>query len=719
MARAFYALASGIALLIVLPQAVRAGGPRDVAGASYFDAASKGVPLTWAGGAISYYTDRGNLSPVLPGATADAFVADAFSRWTSIPTAAISAVRAGQLGEDVSGANVSASGGALMLPADILPSAVNLPVAIVYDADGAVTDALLGQGAGSASACFDNAAYGGVDSFSTDAHLLHALVILNGMCAQTSQQLPDVEYRLIRVLGRVLGLDWSQVNVNIFTRSPPPTSADYPGLTIMHAMDPINCVPISLCYPNATQPKMDDRAALSRLYPVTALNLASFPGKQLFFENTVRIHGAVRFADSSGQPAQPMQGVNVVARWIDTATGQPSRTYVAASVSGFLFCGNAGNPATGFKDSTGQMFNRFGSDDPAVEGFFDLAGLEIPDGTSGAQYQLSVEPLDPLWSQTMGPYGPWQVQPSGAAQPVVVTASKGGDVQQDIVMQGSAIQVQDPFEPTTFAAPAAIPASGDWAGALSGLGNSDYFWFNGQTNRTLSVEVTALDESKAASEVKAQPVIGMWALADPGTSPAPAGTHLAFNTSSFGVTRLDATLQANAGFRVGVFDYRGDGRPDYRYHGRVFYADSASPARARVDGGTTIAVQGLGFHPNTAATVADREDSGAGGFRKPVARGHASDGGWAAERYLERSCHRRFLGDDQRPHLRRWTDRHHQIDSGIESSYAGGRTGTQPCPDTGPGTRRSDPGERRQRFLHRNARSFFPGVRWRRQLHCC
>ena len=109
MARTFYALASGIALLIVLPQVVRAGGPRDIAGASYFDSTSKGVPLTWAGGAISYYTDRGNLSPVLPGATADAFVADAISRWTSIPTAAVSAVRAGQLGEDVSGANVSAS----------------------------------------------------------------------------------------------------------------------------------------------------------------------------------------------------------------------------------------------------------------------------------------------------------------------------------------------------------------------------------------------------------------------------------------------------------------------------------------------------------------------------------------------------------------------------------------------------------------------------------
>ena len=32
-----------------------------------------------------------------------------------------------------------------MLPADILPSDVNLPVAIVYDADGTVTNALLAK----------------------------------------------------------------------------------------------------------------------------------------------------------------------------------------------------------------------------------------------------------------------------------------------------------------------------------------------------------------------------------------------------------------------------------------------------------------------------------------------------------------------------------------------------------------------------------------------
>jgi hypothetical protein len=160
--------------------------------------------------------------------------------------------------------------------------------------------------------------------------------------------LPDLEYRLVRVLGRVLGLDWSQMNVNVFTHNPIVTSADYDGLTMMHASDPINCTPISLCYPNADQPKMDDRAALSRLYPVTVQNQASFPGKQLFFENTVRVHGTVHFSDTGGRPAQPMQGVNVIARWIDPSTGQPSRTCAAASVSGFLFRGNTGKPATGF-----------------------------------------------------------------------------------------------------------------------------------------------------------------------------------------------------------------------------------------------------------------------------------------------------------------------------------------------------------------------------------
>ena len=147
----------------------------------------------------------------------------------------------------------------------------------------------------------------------------------------------------------------------------------------MHAMDPINCVPIALCFPNADQPKMDDRAAL-HVHPVTGENQANFPGKQLLFENTVRIHGGVHFADANGQSTQPMQGVNVIARWIYPATGQPSGTYAAASVSGFLFVAMPDNPREWFNYKHGKTWSRLGSDDTALEGSFDLAGLrsEMP-----------------------------------------------------------------------------------------------------------------------------------------------------------------------------------------------------------------------------------------------------------------------------------------------------------------------------------------------------
>ena len=586
---------SGIVLLLLaVMQTARAGGPRYIAGISYFNQGTAGTPLTWAQGAVNYYTDQGNLSATVSGPQGDALVADAFSQWTSISTAAVTATRAGQLAEDVNGTNVYRnSDGSITMPADIMPTATGTPVGIVYDVDGTVTDALLGQGAGDSSQCFGNAVFGGLDNFGIDAHLLHALVVLNGNCVVQLPD-PDVEYRLVRVLGQVLGLGWSQMNLNIQTGTPPPTADDYVGFTIMHGVDLPNCVPISLCYSNGGQvnpyqPKQDDQAALSRLYPGPT-----------FSASTVRIHGNVYFASASGQPGQPMQGVNVVARWIDPKTNQPSRAFGAASVSGFLFAGNVGTTVTGFNDGTGQPFNRYGSSDPALEGFFDLAGLQIPNGGTSAQYQLTVEPVEPLWSATVGPYQPWQVKPSGSSQPIIVSVTLGGDTQQDIVMQNGSIQKPDWFGPTTYNSPASLPVAGDWAASLGPYGSLDYFWFSGQANRSLSVLVTALDELSAASENKAQPVIGMWALSDPGTYPAPANTPSAFNSSFFGTTILNAQLLQAMNFRIGIADIRGDGRPDYRYHARVLYGDHVSPTRASVAGGTALAITGYGFQANTA-----------------------------------------------------------------------------------------------------------------------
>ena len=599
--RVYYAAALALFLLIVLVQLARAGNPAYVAGISYFESGLAGQPITWAGGSVSYYTDQGNLSSILPGTAADSFVADAFSRWTSISTVAISSTRSGQLDEDVNGTNVIVNiDTTITLPLDIQPTATHKPIAVVYDSDGKVTDALIGSGA--SADCFTNSVFGGADAFTTDAHFAHALVILDGKCATTSASLPDLKYRLVRVLGRVLGLGWSQLNRNAITGSPAPTADDIAGFPVMHGQDLSSCVPISKCVTNADQPRLDDRAALSRLYPVTSENLGQFPGKQVFAANTAHIRGSVRFKDADAKPGQPMQGVNVVARWIENGTNQPSGRYAASSVSGFLFSGNAGNAISGYADIFGQPYTRFGSPDTSLEGFFDLAGLEIPSGETG-QFQLSVEPIDPLLSQNVGPYAGWQVAPSGSFDPIVLTVGRGDTVEQDIVMDDSAVDPGEIGVVDTFTAPNPLPKTGDWMGSLNGYGDADYFWFSGRADRTLAVEVTTLDENGQSTTQKAQPLIGMWSLEAPEETPPPAYTFSPFNTLTSGMTRLDAQLLASTQFRVGIVDSRGDGRPDFRYHARVLYGDSIFPDRLSVRGSMPLLVEGVGFKPGVTLKV--------------------------------------------------------------------------------------------------------------------
>src|SRR5580693_9826394 len=150
----FFRLATAVAIVLLCAVLARAGGPKYVAGSSYFDPSTMGQPITWSLGVVNYYTDQGDLSPILPNAAANLFVASAFTQWTSVSTAALTAVDAGQLAEDVNGANIAInSNGTVTAPADITPSATQSPVGVVYDFDGSVTDALLGAGAGDPSQC--------------------------------------------------------------------------------------------------------------------------------------------------------------------------------------------------------------------------------------------------------------------------------------------------------------------------------------------------------------------------------------------------------------------------------------------------------------------------------------------------------------------------------------------------------------------------------------
>ncbi|MGI9104436.1 MAG: Ig-like domain-containing protein [Terriglobales bacterium] len=575
-----------------------AAGPRYVAG-SGFNPDIAGQPLTWASGQISYFTDQGDLSPMLVQSDANDFVAVAFSRWSSVPTAALAITRAGQLDEDVSGANVVRAGNILSIPADIQPGSAKA-LAIVYDYDGHVTDALLGVG--SSADCVSNAVTGGPDRFTADGHIAHALLILNGKCIAASTDRAIFKYQLIRMIGRTLGLDWSQLNDNVATAIPPATADDIAGFPLMHPLGTL-CTPGYGCAFNADQLRMDDRAAISRLYPVTTDNVAQFPGKTVFAASAARIRGHILFPDWNGIPGAGMQGVNVVARWIDPATGAPSHVVSSSSVSGFLFHGNAGNLVTGYTSTTGERFDRWGSADPALRGFYDLAGLELPSGSPSAQFQLSVEPVNPDYAgaHAVGPYQVSQVSPSGSAAPIVITVTRGGDVTQDIVMAGAHAEPGDSCEPHSFGAPAVIPGAGHWAAVLGDYGDIDWHAFTARAGHTFSLDVTALDDSASVTAVKALPVIGLWEPNAPPSNP-PIASQSFFNAGP-GVTRLEASI-ANDGLRkIAITDYRGDGRPDFRYRARLLYADTVSPSHASATGGTALVIKGSGFSPNLRVTV--------------------------------------------------------------------------------------------------------------------
>jgi hypothetical protein len=170
-------------------------------------------------------------------------------------------------------------------------------------------------------------------------------------------------------------------------------------------------------------------------------------------------------------------------------------------------------------------------------------------------------------------------------------------------MLQDAIAQTHPGSGSSYATPAIVPAGGGWGSWISGYGGSDWFKFTAQASRTASVTVTALDETGQPTETKLQPVIGIWQLSDQSGNPAPASTPSAFNTTTWGMTRLDAQFGASDTYRVAVADFRGDGRPDYFYQASLLYSDTVTPARLSLAGGMAT-LNGTGFKPGLQVTAA-------------------------------------------------------------------------------------------------------------------
>ncbi|WP_109485288.1 IPT/TIG domain-containing protein [Occallatibacter savannae] len=593
-----------LTLLIVLyPAASVAGGPKWVAGTSYFDPAVVGQPLRWSSGVINYYVDQGPLNAQISNQQAAAMVDSAAALWSSVPTAAVFLNNAGPLSEDVSSTNVIPGSLAfgkrtLASPSDVTPAATNYPLAVIYDLDGSVINTLFGAGSSDPTSCQNNGVYAWLDNIRTNATIAHAVILLNGLCATSPNLVAMMQYELARAFGRILGLDYAQVNHLTADSNKPNARFAWP------IMDPLSGVcgaSGGTCIPDPSHLHYDDMAALNRLYPVTAANLPQFPEKQITAASTISIRGAIAFRTGAG-----MQGVNVLARPLD-ANGNPLYEYTVTAVSGAAFSGKRGNPVTGWLDDNDDPLSNWGSNDPALQGSFDISGIPLPPGLTSATYQVSFEPINPLLmlSESVGPYVDGSPAPSGT-MPVLTLPNLAAGSSQNLtvtVADSASGNLQDAI--ATPDAPRSLPPSGLWTGRLGQVGQTDWFAFPVRSGHTFTVVTQALNESGAPTGTKALPVIGIWEGMNPISAPS-SGWAPPLNAYATGATWLMVTPSADEIVRLGIADLRGDGRPDYTYNGWVLYADSIQPARLPLSGGP-IVIHGMGFRPTDTVRIAGQK----------------------------------------------------------------------------------------------------------------
>ncbi len=580
-----FCLAMGLFLLCAAVS--RAGGPRFVSGAGI--SVQPGLGEAWAGTRLLYYTDPGTLGANTTHAQADAVVAAAAAVW-NVPSSSMTLAQGGELAEHVSGANAYMGSAGVVFPADVqVTNESAMPVAVIYDTDGSVTDLLLGSGASEPVACRQNGVTESVDDIQTDGYIHHALVILNGRCVGSApEQSMQMQYQLTRAFGRVLGLAWSQTNDNVFTAATAVTADEEAFWPLMHPLD-VLCGPYSYqCMQNPFTLRVDDLNALSSLYPVTPENLTA--GKQLSSNDAVYSWGRLTFPTGQG-----MDWVNVTVHRQHAGVTESWET--VSATTGANYEQALANPVTGMQatnSGTASYFN---------EGFYQFSAVPI-DGLSNLFF--TTEPINPLYTgaYALAPYVRPPSTPSGSSQTVVDWSAIGTSFVNLTLTADDAASSCSPGNDGTESVPAALDPSGWQTGLLCGWGHSSWWGATVRAGRTWTLEVTATDETGLASANKAQPVIGVWQAGDAtGTLPTVAGQAVPFNSMVFGTTQLHmSAMTKDTPVRFVIGDQFGAGRPDFTYQARMLYADVVSPTTVG-QGGGVVTILGTGFRQGNTVKV--------------------------------------------------------------------------------------------------------------------
>jgi hypothetical protein len=590
--------ASALTLVAFSPLIALAGGPKFVAGVSYFDTGLIGQPIHWKNGQVNYYVDQGELSSTVDNQQATQMVDAAAALWSAVTTAGVSLVNSGSLNEDVNGTNITAANEIITQPSDVTSTASVYPLGIIFDADGSIIEAIFGAGSSDPLSCQSDGVRAWIDNFNSDATIVHAIILLNGRCATNTAMLTMMSFELERAFGRVLGLDYSQVNPEALKNGDTNQRLGWP---VMQPLSGLCGTTGGECIPNPTALRYDDIAALNRIYPVTTSNLASFPGKVITAANTASITGTISFKTGVG-----MQGINVVARPVD-ADGNVLYQYTVTGVSGAYFNGDHGNPVTGWTDTDGNRLDRWGSNDTTLQGYFDLSYMPLPPGITSASYQVTFEAVNPLYilTNSVGPYVDGQPIPSGTLSTTNVAGLAAGSSQSLTINVDDSAVGGNSDAIASETTPKSLPTSGMWTGRLSQIEQTDWFIFPVRGGRSFTIVTQALDETGSPTNNKAMPAIGVWdgykATGTDAVGASPGLNGLATGESWLQVSSEDSDL-----VRIGISDQRGDGRPDYAYNGWVLYADMVTPERLPAEGGP-IVIHGMGFHINDTVLVGGQE----------------------------------------------------------------------------------------------------------------
>ena len=393
-------------LLLTCSSAIplHAGGPQVIGGPHF---GIPGQPFTWDPSKmpIQYRVDPGPMA-VTPGNTTVINnaaglqrVQSMFAVWQSVPTAVISFSNAGQLlsaGSYIGGTDLTT----VQQFNDVFGAcAAGAQNPIIFDANGQILSAL---GLSASIIGFTS----GCAVEQTTGHLTGALILMNGRfqdgISSSSTSPPNYELTvnefdeaITHEIGHFLGLDHSQINLDLLTNHVFPCDVDkLAGLPLMF--------PVEICQArkDAGLPVLsqDEVSWISSLYP-----------KASFMSNYGTISGTIYFSDGVSHA----QGVNVIARLVDDprTPEDESRRLAVSAISGYLFTGNPGQSFTANgtdpnEDNTNG--DKTGSRDPKLIGYYQLA---VPPGT----YTVEVEAVYSSFvgGSSVGPLVPPAPLPGG------------------------------------------------------------------------------------------------------------------------------------------------------------------------------------------------------------------------------------------------------------------------------------------------------------------